>query len=160
MTPLHRKFTVVLLASLYASHSAAFDVEGFTTGMSKETVMAKAGRTYKVRELEGETVVAEQPSGAYLSFNFCDGRLAAIQQGFPASLKQMTMLVSEFKRKYGNPFSTNAGPSASPHGVSYQWGIWFHAGQEFASIYYSGTDLAEGLSTSHQAVNKCFKVPR
>ena len=147
----------VLLPSLSAY---AFNVEGFTTNMPKATVLATAERTYKLATIDDDTVVANAPGGGYLSFNFCEGKLVSVQQGIKPNLQQVTLVMSEFKAKYGNPFSTNAGTRAHSSGTIYEWGTWWNAGNEFVSLYYSGSPEAEGLSTSYQSKNKCFKVPR
>lgn len=145
---------------LLASNARAFDVEGFKTGMPKSAVLTAAEKSHRVTAVDDNSYVANASDGSYFSFNFCEERLVAIQQGFPASLQQVTLLISEFKRKYGNPFSTNVGTKAHSSGTVYEWGTWWNAGQEFVSLYYTGTSQGEGLSTSHQSKNKCFKVPR
>jgi hypothetical protein len=150
-------FIALLLASVSA---AAFDVEGFKTGMPKALVLAAAEKSYKLVTIDETTYVANAPGGGYLSFNFCEDKLASVQQGFPANLRQVTLLVSELKAKYGNPFSTSAGSRAHSSGTVYEWGMWWNAGTEFVSIYFTGTEPGDSLSTSHQAKNKCFKVPR
>ena len=149
-----------LLLLLFSVSTHAFNVEGFTTGMPKATVLATAARTYKLAVIDDETVVANAADGGYLSFNFCEGKLVAVQQGFKPNLQQVTLLISEFKSKYGNPFSTSAGTRAHSSGTIYEWGTWWNAGQEFVSLYYMGTAQSESLSTSHQSKNKRFKVPR
>jgi hypothetical protein len=159
MNTIHPTALALSLLSLPMT-SNAFDVEGFTTNMPKQVVLANAEKLHKLVTINENTVVANAPDGGYLSFNFCEGKLVSVQQGFPANLRQVTLLVSELKAKHGNPFSTNAGTRAHSTGTVYEWGTWWNAGQEYVSLYYSGSENAESLSTSHQAKNKCFKVPR
>jgi hypothetical protein len=153
---------VLLLLALFVSVTSAraFNVEGFSTGMPKAVALENAEKYYKVSAVDESTYVARASDGGYLSLNFCEGRLVSVQQGFPANLKQVTLLVSEFKGKYGNPSATSAGTRASSSGTLYEWQMWWNAGQEFVSISYTGTERDDGLSTSHQSKNKCFKVPR
>ena len=148
------------LSLLFVSRAGAFEVEGFTTHMPKQVVLATAEKSYKLITIDENTTVANSANGGYLSFNFCEGKLVSVQQGFPANLKQVTLLMSELKVKHGNPFSTNAGTRAHSSGPVYEWGTWWNAGQEYVSLYYSGSEQGESLSTSHQAKNNCFKVPR
>ena len=155
-----RTLSFALLLLLLPLSARAFDVQGFTTGMAKSKVLAMAERNYKLAVIDDDTVVANASDGGYLSFNFCEGKLVAVQQGFKANLQQVTLLISEFKSKYGNPFYTNAGTRAHSSGTIYEWGTWWNAGQEFVSLYYMGTTQSESLSTSHQSKNTCFKVPR
>ena len=150
----------LLLASSVPCLAAAFNVEGFVTNMPKAAVLAQAERSYKLNTIDENTVVANSADGGYLSFNFCEGGLVSIQQGLKANLQQVTLVISEFKAKYGNPFSTSAGTRAHSTGTIYEWGTWWNAGAEFVSLYYMGTSQSESLSTSYQSKNKCFKVPR
>ncbi len=156
---MHKSLFVALLFVI-AGNSHAFDVEGFTTGMSKATVLAAAEKTYKLVNVDESSYIANAVDGGYLSFNFCEGKLVSVQRKFPANLKQVTLLVSEFKAKHGNPFSTSAGTRAGSSGAIYEWGMWWNAGTEYVSIYYFGSEQGEDLSSSYQAKNKCFKVPR
>jgi len=152
--------TAFTLSALLTLDARALEVDGFKTGMPKSAVLAAAEKSHRVVAIDEDTYVANAAEGGYLSFNFCEGRLVSIQQGFPANLQQVTLLISDFKRKYGNPFSTNAGTRAHSSGTVYEWGTWWSAGQEFVSLYYTGTAQGESLSTSYQTKNKCFKVPR
>ena len=154
------KLRISVLLLVLSANATAFDVDGFSTGMTKAAVLSKAEKSYKVVNVDESTFIANAGDGGYLSFNFCEGKLAAVQKGFPADLKQVTLLVSEFKDKHGNPFSTSAGTRAGSTGPIYELGMWWNAGNEFVNIYYMGTGSSEGLSTSHQARNSCFKVPR
>lgn len=159
---MQRTVAVVLLMLLAPISHAAFNVEGFVSNMPRTIVLAQAEKLYKVSASDDEeTYIARTADGSsYISFNFCEDKLVAVQQGFPASLRQVTLLISEFKAKHGNPFSTNAGIRAHSTGTVYEWGTWWSAGLDFVSIYYMGTELGESLTTSHQIKNKCFKVPR
>ena len=138
----------------------AFDVDGYRTGMSKEQVKAAADKYATVSAVDEDTLVANASNGTYSSFNFCKEKLVAVQQGYPASLKQVSLLVTEFNKLYGQPFSTESGARAHPTGEIHELGIWWRAGNEYVSIYYMGTPQSDSLSTSHQAKNACFKVPR
>lgn len=153
-------FFALLITALLPCTVEAFNVEGFTTGMSKTTVWEQAGRIYKLSTIDEDTVVAVAPDGNYLSFNFCQGKLASIQQGLKTNLQQVALVMSEFKAKYGNPISTSAGTRAHSSGTIYEWGTWWAAGTEFVSLYYMGDTQSESLSTSYQSKNKCFEIPR
>lgn len=145
---------------LATSSAGAFEVEGFRTGMRKDEVISTAEKRATLQTIDENTVVARNPSGSYLSFNFCNGSLATIQQGFPATLKQVSLLTAEFNKSHGQPFSINSGLRAHPSGEIYEMGIWWKAGSEYVSLYYMGTAQSDGLSVSHQSKNSCFKIPR
>jgi hypothetical protein len=138
-------FGVTLFTSA-ACH--AFDVEGFKTGMQKAAVVAVAEKTYKLVTVDENTLIANATGGGYLSFNFCEGRLVSVQQGYQANLRQVTLLVSDLNQRYGQPFSTAAGSRAHSSGTVYETGMWWKAGPEFISIYFTGTEQGDSLSQS------------
>ncbi|MCG7946625.1 MAG: hypothetical protein N0C84_09835 [Candidatus Thiodiazotropha taylori] len=137
-----------------------FDVNGFITNMSKSEVKRKFSPSVRVSEHEKETLVAQWQDGSYMSFNFCEDLLVSIQHGHPANLRNYTLLVAEFNGKYGQPFSINAGSRSHPNGQIHELGAWWSDNNEYISVYYMGLPDGESMSTSHQAPNKCFKVPR
>ncbi|MCX7135363.1 MAG: hypothetical protein NTW47_01545, partial [Proteobacteria bacterium] len=143
-----RQVPLIILALFIPAVALAFNVEGFTTGMQKSSVTAVAGKAYKLVTVDDGTIVANGPNGAYLSFNFCEDRLVAVQQGFQPNLKQVSLIISEFKGKYGNPISTNAGTRAHSSGTIYEWGMWWGADQEYVSLYFMGSEQGDSLSTS------------
>jgi hypothetical protein len=158
--------TVVFCTVFFCPSAAvrAFDVEGYQTGMSKAAVMAKATPFYNISSIQAsnDTLIASSRTNAgdYLSFNFCQDRLVGIQQGYPANLRQTSLLISDFNTNYGQPFSIKAASRPDPTGEVYELGVWWKAGAEFASVYFLGSTQGDSLSSSHQAVNDCFRVPR
>jgi hypothetical protein len=155
-----RHLSTALILALASEVAQAFDVDGFTTNMPRAAVLAKAERTHKVAVIDENTLVASSADAGYLSFNFCEDKLVSVQRGLKANLQQVVLVMAEFKGKYGNPFSTNAGTRAHASGPIYEWGTWWNAGEEFVSLHYMGSSHGESLSTSYQSPNKCFKVPR
>lgn len=153
---------IPLFMSIHAA--TAFDVDGYKTGMTKAEVLATSGKSYRISPLETDsnTLIATDmiDSKKYLSLNFCNDHLVSVQQGFPANLRQVSLLVANFSAKYGDPFSVKAGIRPDPTGEVYEIGYWWRANAEFASVYFSGSTYGDSLSTSRQAVNPCFKVPR
>jgi hypothetical protein len=140
--------------------AAAFEVEGFRSGMSKAGVLEKARNWAKVSERDQDTVLVSDSIGNYLSFNFCKDKLVSLQQGYKPSLRQYAIIVNELSRSHGQPFSVASNSRAHPNGQIHELGIWWKHGEEFVSVYYMDSPHGESLSTSHQSPNSCFKVPR
>lgn len=152
--------TFLILAAFLPTATFAFNVEGFTTGMSKEDVIIAAKKSRELRVMDDSTIRATSADGGYLSFTFCQDRLVAVQQGFAATLPQVALLMAELNSKHGDPLSADAGAHARPTGPLYEFGLVWKAGTEYVKIYYSGNAQSEALSALYQARNKCFKVPR
>jgi hypothetical protein len=151
----------LLGALLFISvQAAAFEVEGFRSGMSKAAVLEKASSWAKVSERDRDTVLASDSLGNYLSFNFCKDKLVSMQQGYKPSLRQYAIIVDDLGRNYGQPFSVASNSRAHPDGQIHELGIWWKHGEEFVSVYYMNNPHGESLSISHQSPNDCFKVPR
>jgi hypothetical protein len=143
-----------------SAHAAAFEVEGFRSGMSKAAVLEKASSWAKVSERDRDTVLVSDSFGNYLSFNFCKDKLVSMQQGYKPSLRQYSIMVNELSKRHGQPFSLASNSRAHPDGQIHELGIWWTHGEEFMSVYYMSDPHGESLSTSHQSPNSCFKVPR
>lgn len=137
----------------------AFEVDGFRTGMTVDDVKTIAEKMGSFQALDDNTYVVNTNAGTYTSFNFCKSRLVSLQQGHPATLKHLSLLIADFNKRYGQPFSVQSGSRPDPSGEIYEMGMWWHAGAEFVSVYYMSA-AGDSLSTSHQARNACFKVPR
>ena len=58
----------------------AFDVDGFRSGMTREDVETKLRPSWRVSEVEPNTLIAFDQLGAARSFNFCAGQLVSMQQ--------------------------------------------------------------------------------
>lgn len=143
-----------------AVQAAAFEVEGFRSGMSKAAVLEKTTSGGKVSEVDRDTILVSNSFGNYLSFNFCKDKLVSVQQGYKPGLRQYAIVVHEFSRKHGQPFSVTSTSRAHPDGQIDELGMWWKHGEEFVSVYYMSNPHGESLSTSHQSPNSCFKVPR
>ena len=76
------------------------------------------------------------------------------------SVKQLALLVAKFNKRYGQPASVKAGPHADPMGQVNEIRIGWRVGSEYVSVNYKGSQENETLSTSYQADNKCFDVPK
>lgn len=160
---LEMKFVTTLSLAWYlvaASHASAFEVNGFRTGMELDQVRKNAEKYGELHAIDKNTYLGSNPLGSYSTFTFCKAKLVSLQQDQPTSFKQLALLIAEFNKSYGQPFSIKAGPRPDPIGDAHEIRISWRARSEYASIYYKDSSQGASLSTSYQATNSCFKVPR
>lgn len=149
-----------IVACYGPSVANAFEVEGFRSGMTRAEVDAKLRLWQRVSEVEPSTLSASDQLGNSSSFNFCEGKLASMQQDLKPTLRQFVLMMRDFSSRFGQPFSSVAGSRAHQTGQIDELGVWWRHGDDFVRLHYMGTSLGEGLSTSFQVPNPCFKVPR
>jgi hypothetical protein len=145
---------------LAASHASAFNVDGFHTGMTLEEVRKITEKYGVLQRMDKDMYLANNPLRTYTSFNFCKTKLVSLQQDQPANFKQLSLLIAKFNKLHGQPFSVKAGSGPDPTGEINEIRIGWRVGSEYVSVYYKGSTQAESLSTSYQAKNTCFQVPR
>jgi hypothetical protein len=143
-----------------SSHASAFEVNGFHTGMALDEVRKVAEKYGEVYAVDQNTYLVNNPLRTYTSFRFCHAKLISLEQDEPVSVKQLALLVAKFNKRYGQPASVKAGPHADPMGQVNEIRIGWRVGSEYVSVNYKGSQENETLSTSYQADNKCFDVPK
>lgn len=142
------------------SHAGAFEVNGFHTGMALDEVRKIAEKYGELYAIDPNTYLVNNPLRTYTSFRFCNAKLISLEQDQPVSVKQLALLIAKFNKRYGQPASVKAGPRADPMGEVNQIRIGWRVGSEYVSVDYKGSAQSETLSTSYQAQNACFGVPK
>jgi hypothetical protein len=151
---------LLLCAAAYVTAAAGFEIDGYHDGMSRVEVTRIAGKYANVRETGADTLLALTETGTYASFNFCQNKLVSIQQGHPATFKQLSQLVAQFNKLYGQPIHVQAVSTPRKTGELNELDFWWQAGADYAKVSYVGSPTGDDLSTAHQTKNTCFKVPR
>jgi hypothetical protein len=158
--PMH--LTRYLLFCTVACVTAAngFEIDGYHDGMSRDEVKRLASKYGNVRRTDADTLLALTETGTYASFNFCQDRLVSVQQGHPATFKQLSRLVARFNKLYGQPMHVQAVATPQQRGELNKLDFWWKTGDDYAKVTYIRTPTGDDLSTAHQARNACFEVPR
>jgi hypothetical protein len=151
---------LLLCAAAFVSAADGFEIDGYHDGMSRDEVARIASKYGNVHKTSVDTLLALTETGTYASFNFCKDKLVSIQQGHPATFKQLSLLVAQFNKLYGQPIHVQAVSTPRQTGELNELDIWWQTDADYAEVSYIRTPTGDDLSTSHQTKNACFKVPR
>lgn len=151
---------LLFCAAAYVTTSYGFEIDGYHDGMSRGEVTKIARKYANVRKTAADTLLALTETGTYARFNFCKDKLVSIQQGHPATFKQLSHLVAKFNTSYGQPIHVQAISSPRQAGERNELDFWWQTDADYAKVSYIRTPKGDDLSTAHQAKNTCFAVPR
>lgn len=154
---------LILALSLPAD---AFQVDAFKSGMSKEQVR-EALKSYafdRVHEFSEETLIAyDQPdkgSNRQFVFDFCNGKLAGIQQDMAPSLRNATIVLNSYIAKHGQPFKVNAQSSVTSIGDKNELAFYWRRGLDILGVKFNETAPVEQLLLQFDTPNNCWPTPR
>lgn len=151
---------LLLCAAAYVSAADGFEFNEYHDGMSRDEVARIASKYGNVRRTGADKLLALTVTGTYASFDFCKDKLVSIQQGHPATFKQLSHLVDRFNTLYGQPIHVQAVSTPRQTGELNKLEFWWQTDADYAKVSYIRTPKGDDLSTSHQTKNTCFKVPR
>ena len=157
---MHLARYLLLCAAAYVTVAGGFEIDGYHDGMSRDEVTRIASKYGNVRRTSADTLLVLTETGTYASFKFCKDKLVSIQQGHPATFKQLSHLVGQFNKLYGQPIHVQSVSTPQQTGELNQLDFWWQAGADYAKVSYIGSPTGDDLSTSHQTKNSCFTVPR
>jgi hypothetical protein len=116
---MQRLSIIVLVTLAFAAPASAFEVDAFKSGMSKEQVKdALKSYTFdKVQDFSVQTLIAydqpEKGSNRQFVFDFCNDKLAGMQQEMAPSNRNFVIIISNYNAKYGQPIRVNAGSNVT-----------------------------------------------
>jgi hypothetical protein len=157
---MHLARYLLLCAAVYLTAADAFEIDGYHDGMSRDEVAGIAGRYGNVRRTGTDTLLALTETGTYANFKFCKDKLVSVQQGHPATFKQLSRLVARFNKLYGQPINVQAVSVPRQKGELNELDLWWQTGADYARVSYVRGPAGDDLSTSHESKNSCFDVPR
>jgi len=157
---------LILAALTLAQPAGAFEVDSFKSGMSKEQVRA-ALKSYafdRVQEFSEQTLIAydqpEKGSNRQFVFDFCNGKLAGLQQDMAPSLRNVTIVINSYIAKHGQPFKVNAQSSVTSIGDKNELAFYWRKGLDILGVKYSETLPVEQLLLQFDTSNNCWSTPR
>ncbi len=160
-----RHLSLLILAAL-ALPAGAFEVDAFKSGMSKEQVR-EALKPYafdRVQEFSAQTLIAydqpEKGSNRQFVFDFCNGKLAGLQQDMAPSLRNVTIVLNSYIAKHGQPFKVNAQSSVTSIGDKNELAFYWRKGLDILGVKYSETSPVEQLLLQFDTSNNCWPTPR
>ena len=163
---MQRLSIIGLLVLVLAAPADAFEVDVFKSGMTKEQVK-EALKSYtfdKVQEFSAQTLIAydqpERGSNRQFTFDFCNGKLAGLQQEMGPSTRNLVILINSYNAKYGQPFKVNAASNVTSIGDKNELALYWRKGLDLVGVRYSVTSPIEQLLLQYDVSNNCWQTPR
>lgn len=150
------KLPVSLFLLIVATGAAAFDVDGFTSGMTKEAARRRATETMD-RVVWGENDVyggSSRTRQEFVVLKFCDDKLVDLSvtiSTVPNTIANLSLLVDERVRMYGQPVKVEA-KSFSRHamiggGMGRTLDFHWMRGEETVRLSVSGANSPQSGKT-------------
>jgi hypothetical protein len=157
---------LILLLFACARPGAAFEVDVFKSGMSKEQVRA-ALKSYtfdRVQDFSEQTLIAydqpEKGSNRQFVFDFCNGKLSGLQQEMAPALRNVTIVLNSYLARHGQPFKVGAQSSVTSIGDKNELAFYWRKGLDILGVKYSETAPVEQLLLQFDTPNNCWPTPR
>ena len=99
--------------------SYGFEVGEYSSGMSKETVKQIVNKRFKTVTESENSIDGFNTSPDWMTFFFCKGKLQTVNIGWKADIHQLTIVSSEFEKKYGVSENHYSVSSLNTVGTSY-----------------------------------------
>lgn len=156
----------LILLALSASPAAAFDVDAFKSGMTRNQVK-DALKTYnfeRVQDFSDTTLIAydtpEKGSNRQFVFDFCNDRLVGLQQEMGPSIRNLMILVGNYNAKYGQPSKVSANTNVTSIGERNELAFFWRKGLDVVGVRYVTIAPVEQLTLQYETPNNCWQVPR
>lgn len=157
---------LILCALLHAVPAAAFEIDSFKSGMTREQVK-EALKTYnfeRVQDFSATTLIAYDPpekgSNRQFTFDFCNGKLVTLQQEMGPSIRNLMTMVSNYNSKYGQPSKVTASTNVTSIGERNELAFYWRKGLDVVGVSYVTTAPVEQLMLQYETPNNCWQVPR
>jgi hypothetical protein len=163
---MQRLSIICFLALAFATPSSAFEVDAFKSGMSKEQVKdALKSYTFdKVQDFSVQTLIAydqpEKGSNRQFVFDFCNDKLAGMQQEMAPSNRNLVIIINNYNAKYGQPIKVNAGSNVTSTGDKNELGLFWRKGLDVVGVKYIVIAPLEQLLVQYDTPNNCWQTPR
>lgn len=156
----------LILLALSALPAAAFEVDSFKSGMTRDQVRG-ALKTYnfeRVQDFSDTTLIAydtpEKGSNRQFVFDFCNDKLVGLQQDMGPSIRNLMILVSNYNGKYGQPSKVTANTNVTSIGERNELAFFWRKGLDVIGVRYVTIAPVEQLMLQYETPNNCWQVPR
>lgn len=161
-----RTLSLTMVCALLAQPCAAFEVDAFRSGMSREQVrQALASYDFeRVQDFPPSTLIAydtpERASHRQFVFDFCNDRLVGLQQEVAPSLRNLVIVVNNYNGRYGQPVRVVANTNVTSIGERNELAFHWRKGPDVIGVRYVTTAPVESLMLVYEAPNNCWQIPR
>ena len=163
---MQRVSIIVFLVGLFFTPAFGFEVDAFKTGMTREQVKdaLKSYNFEKVQDFSAQTLIAydqpEKGSNRQFVFDFCNDKLAGLQQDMAPSNRNLVIIINAYNTKYGQPMRVNATTSVTSIGDKNELALYWRKGLDMVGVKYSVIAPLEQLLLQYDTPNNCWQTPR
>lgn len=161
-----RSLPFLIFCALLALPAAAFEVDSFKSGMTREQVR-EALKTYnfeRVQDFSASTLIAydtpEKGGNRQFVFDFCNDKLVSLQQEMGPSIRNLMIVVGNYNAKYGQPSKVTANTNVTSIGERNELTFHWRKGSDVVGVRYVTTAPVEQLMLVYETPNNCWQVPR
>jgi hypothetical protein len=134
-----------------------FEVQGYSSGISKEDVKSLAGRHYQLIDREGGSIEAVASGKEGIYFNFCNDKLSGVNIFWNATVKNLVLVSNDFQAKYGNAISRSKILPLSNGGALHSLELYWYKGKDNFSIYYGSSEVNDSMTVAYSTKTTCSK---
>ena len=155
-----------LILCVLAWPAAAFEVDSFKSGMTREQVKLslKSYNFERVQDFSETTLIAYDPpekgANRQFVFDFCNDRLVGLQQEMGPSIRNLMLMVGNYNAKHGQPSKVTANTNITSIGERNELSFHWRKGLDVIGVRYITTAPVEQLTLLHETPNNCWQVPR
>ena len=161
-----RSLPFLICCAALALPAAAFEVDSFKSGMTREQVK-DALKTYnfeRVQDFSATTLIAydtpEKGGNRQFVFDFCSDKLVSLQQEMGPSIRNLMIMVGNYNTKYGQPSKVTANTNVTSIGERNELSFHWRRGSDVIGVRYVTTAPVEQLMLVYETPNNCWQVPR
>lgn len=153
-----KKILILLLINPIFSYG--FEVQGYSSGMSKELVKSMASKNHQLIEMDDGMLEARGSGREAMTFGFCKDRLTTINIFWDANIRNLILVSNEFQSRYGagntktEVKSLNSAYSSGPY---YSLHIYWMKEKDTFRIMYGSQDGADNMTVSYHTKTSCSK---
>jgi hypothetical protein len=140
--------------------AAAFEADGFKTGMDRNDVALGFKQSISVRKIHPSTLISIDKSGNRSSYDLCNGSLVAMEVPRKTDFRQFVRQVREYTDKYGQPVLANDDDHQLSQDLIDAVGLRWKADDEYVTLYFTSFSEGDKLRVFYQSPNTCYKFPR
>lgn len=149
---------ILLLIFIIPIYSYGFEVQGYSSGMSKESVKSIASKSFKLIENSDGSIEAQGSGKDGMIFVFCKNKLTNVNIFWDANLKNLVLVANEFQNKYGIASTKSGIQSLNSSGVLYSMDYYWYAGKDTFSILYGTNENGmHNMTVVYSTSSSCWK---
>lgn len=143
-----------------ATSASAFDIDGLSTGQSREKAIAQLERYGLKITSEKDDHVLATAAGRLYSLNFCKGSLVSVQKNLEPTFNTFIELTARFHTLYGAPLSVAPKlPDPTSYAPAHSLSISWRDKAELITATHKSFSSNNQTDVTYDARNACFQYP-